>query len=132
MADILSNLLEDNKITPLTIAKEFKNSGAENTTEGGTWSKESMCEIPTIKNNNISCVVSDVNNKDKIIQTLRDGGYVISLQNPGYWTDALHYVVIHGYDGTYFFADDPMMRRYRQKADDFMKTHSVGVYVKKK
>ena len=70
--------------------------------------------------------------KDEVVKTLGSGGYVISIQNKGYWTNDGQYVLIYGYDGTYFFVDDPMSRKYYQKADDFMTTSEKMAHITRK
>ncbi|GEM_PF-3080608 len=136
IANALATLTGNDTITPLTIAKELKNVGAANYDGGGTWSDNRMCTIPTFQNNNINCTaeLKTGNTKQKMIDMLKAGGYVVVLHqgSTSYWTNAGHYITVYGYDEKYFFADDPMGRRYYQNADDFMKTTVFVAYISKK
>lgn len=133
MANALSALAETKAITPKTIADEFKKTGSENRDIRGTYSDNRMCTIQTVSKYNIDCNYVAGKDKNKIIDTLKAGGYVVVYHGKaGYWTNAGHYITVYGYDGTNFYADDPMGRKYHQKADDFMKTVSGAAYIKKK
>ncbi|MBQ9816864.1 MAG: C39 family peptidase [Proteobacteria bacterium] len=143
VADALATLKNDKDITPLTIAKKFKSSGAENTNGGGTNGnlmcnifpyKEILCNFKGINSKLRPLTETRIAYKKEFSDILAKGGYIVAYQTTGYWTNAGHYILVYGFDGEYIYADDPMHRKYRQKfndtdSDDFFKKCGAVIYL---
>ena len=77
-----------------------------------------------LKNVNVNCEVIKKVSKDatlkKMIEVFQKGGFVLALQQKGYWALNDMYITVYGVtsDGGSVFADDPMNRRYRQDGFD--------------
>lgn len=121
VANILKALKKDIKdiYNPLSVSLDL-----------GKYYDGSLTNVPIeriadyLKNVNVNCEVIKKVSKDatlkKMIEVFQKGGFVLALQQKGYWALNDMYITVYGVtsDGGSVFADDPMNRRYRQDGFD--------------
>ena len=127
VANIL-NALKKDTYNPLSVYSKL-----------GAYYDNNLTNVPIekiadyLKSFNVNCeVIKKVSQEatlKKMIEVFQKGGFVLALQQEGYWALNDMYITVYGVtsDGSSVFADDPMNRRYRQDGFDkfYSQNHSL-------